>query len=115
MTTDAAAIQAMQDRLADAIAKVGGKRIPGDGDGDGIPYEGRGKKGGFPAAPSLQGPNAKAAIAAITTAGKSGDWRAVAGVNLLGVHPQVHAYRDAVLSHLKAGESALHEAVMGRH
>jgi len=63
-----------------------------------------------PTAPNLPGPNAQRAIKAIQAAATKGDWRAVENVNLLGIHPQVVAFRNAVSKHLQAGGKAVNEA-----
>lgn len=70
-------------------------------------------KGGQPVAPNLPGPRSQKAIQAIKAAAAKGDWRAVANVPVIGTHPQVHAYREAMAEHLQAGAKASREATHG--
>ena len=56
LTDIADRITRLHFEIAKAVKRTGKQRIPGDGDGDGIPYEGRNKPkaGNPPAAPSKQ-------------------------------------------------------------
>lgn len=78
------------------------------------PAAGGKPKGGQPVAPNLPGPRSQKAIQAIKAAAAKGDWRAVANVPVIGTHPQVHAYREAMAEHLEAGSKASSEATHGK-
>ena len=77
------------------------------------PAAGGKPKGGQPVEPNLPGPRSQKAIQAIKAAAAKGDWRAVANVPVIGTHPQVHAYREAMAEHLQAGAKASREATHG--